>query len=61
MYLYLFLLFCTDETRTVVSVRFTVVVVGVEHACIRIVVVVAPATAFEPRVVGINEVRIVTI
>lgn len=59
MYLYLFLLFCTDETRTVVSVRFTVVVVGVEHACIRIVVVVAPA--FEPRVVGINEVRIVTI
>lgn len=59
MYLYLFLLFCTDEARGIVGVGFTVVVVRVEHACIRIVVVVAPS--FEPRVIGIYEVRVVTL
>lgn len=39
-----------------VAVRITSVVVEVEHACVRRIIVVA--TPFEPGIVGIREVRV---
>ena len=47
------------HTERIVVVGIAIVVVRIEHACVRFVVVVA--SAFEERIARIHEVRVVTV
>lgn len=49
--------YCKTRTETVVAVTVSIVVVEVEHSCIRSIVVVAPT--FEERVVRIHKVGVI--
>ena len=49
--------YCKTHTETVVAVTVPIVVVEVEHSCIRSIVLVAPT--FEERVVRIHKVGVI--
>ena len=49
--------YCKTHTETVVAVTVPIVVVEVEHSCIRSIVVVAPT--FEERVARIHKVGVI--